>query len=266
MNLTVRRTALVLVSMVAAGAGAFIVSREQAVSSTSMTLTVSAAPGAVVSSADQFEITGARGIEIGVSQIQGGRATTVPGPGPDLGSAVRFPSYTDSPIYARLALTLTPEGGEALSPGSSDFEYGAVFRLDVTTSGSTVDNGDNLFQRGLIDQESQFKLELDRGYAACLVRGADGQLSVRADLKVVPERWYRATCSRTGSAVTVLVEPYAEGRSARVTVDGATGALTFDRKQAASVGGKVTPTGDLVRTATDQFNGAVAEVWIRRLG
>jgi hypothetical protein len=41
--------------------------------------------------------------------------------------------------------------------------------------------------------------------------------------------------------------------------------LTFPASTPASIGGKLNPSGTVVSSATDQFNGAVANVWANRL-
>lgn len=137
---------------------------------------------------------------------------------------------------------MTPTSGDALSPGASDFAYGAVFRLNATSSGRSIDNGDNLFQRGLYEDSSQFKLQLDHGYPSCLVRGSAGQVFASSSTNVTPDKWYRATCTRVGSKVTVQVVPYGSNVTPLSAVaNGSSGTLTFPSSQPAAIGGKVTP-------------------------
>ena len=253
-----------LVSLAAAGSGVLL-TPAQAVPSGSMTLTVSAAPGTAVRGAGQFDISGDSTVDISLKQVDGGRVVTVPGPSSALPSAIQFPSYTDSATYPRATLALTPATGQALSPESSNFEYGAVFRLDETSSGNTRDNGDNLFQRGLYGEGSQFKLQLDNRYPSCLVRGSAGRVVVRSQVRVTPDSWYRVTCSRTDFTVTVAVTSYGGGDTESTSASGQTGMLTFDASRPASIGGKLSPSGSIAANASDQFNGAVAKVWIKRL-
>lgn len=141
-----------------------------------------------------------------------------------------------------------------------------MFRLNATSSGRSIDNGDNLFQRGLYEDPSQFKLQLDHGYPSCLVRGSAGQVFASSSTNVTPDKWYRATCTRVGSKVTVQVVPYGSNVTPLSTVaNGSSGTLTFPSTQPAAIGGKVTPSGAVVSSATDQFNGAVANVWVNRV-
>lgn len=253
-----------LVSLAAVGSGVLL-TPAQAVLSGSMTVTVGAAPGTTAQWAGQFDIGGDSAADISIEQVDGGRAVTVPGPSMALPSAIQFPSYSDSATYPRAAIGLTPTVGQALSPGSSDFEYGAVFRLDETSSGDTLDNGDNLFQRGLHGEGSQFKLQIDHRYPSCVVSGSAGRALVRSQVKVTPDEWYRVTCTRIGSEVTVAVTSYGSGDIESTSTIGGTGTLTFDASRPASIGGKLSPSGSIAANASDQFNGAVAKVWIKGL-
>jgi len=254
-----------LVSLAAAASGVLL-TPAQAVPFGNLTLTVSAAPGTTAQGPGEFDLGGDSTVDISIEQVDGGRAVTVPGPSLALSSAIQFPSYRDSATYyPRAALGLTPAFGQALSPESSDFKYGAVFRLDETSSGGTLDDGDNLFQRGLYGEGSQFKLQLDHRYPSCLVRGSAGRVGVRSQAEVTPNEWYRVTCSRIGFEVTVAVTPYGGGDTERTSTSGGTGTLTFDASLPASIGGKLGRSGSIAANASDQFNGAVAKVWIKRL-
>ena len=141
-----------------------------------------------------------------------------------------------------------------------------MFRVDTTTSTRSVDNGDNLFQRGLYEDPSQFKLQIDHGYPSCLVRGSAGQVFASSPTKVVSGAWYRVTCSRVGTKVTVQWAPYGSTAAPFTTVaTGSSGTLSFPASTPASIGGKLNASGTVVSSATDQFNGAVANVWVNRL-
>jgi hypothetical protein len=112
-----------------------------------------------------------------------------------------------------------------------------------------------------------FKLQVDHGYPSCLVKGSLGEVLVTAPTRVVANTWYSTRCSRVGSRVSVEVVPYggtAAKASATASVSRGSGNLTFDATRSASVGGKLTSSG-AAASSTDQFNGAVAKVWIDRL-
>ncbi len=235
------------------------------VAANSLTMSAVGTPGTIVTGPDQFSVGGDTPVRIAVARISSGNAKVVAGPDATT-RAIEFPSYVKSGTYPRAVVTATPTSGDALSPGASDFEYGAVFRLNATSSGRTIDNGDNVFQRGLYEEPSQFKLQLDHGYPSCLVRGSAGQVFASSSLKVTADRWYRATCSRVGTRVTVQVAPYGSTAApVSAVANGSSGTLTFPATEPAAIGGKVTRTGAVVSSATDQFNGAVANVWVNRI-
>jgi hypothetical protein len=238
-----------------------------AVTSNSLTLRAKGANGTDVAGSAQFQVDGDTAVSIQAVHLDGGRMTVVAGPDASLPSAVDFPDYVSAGTYPRAVLGVTATSGGALSPGSSDFEYGAVFRLDSASAGRADDNGDNLFQRGRYGEASMFKLQVDHGFPSCLVKGSLGAVLVTAPTRVQANTWYSTTCSRIGSRVTVEVVPYggtAARASATASASGGSGSLAFDATRSASVGGKLTSSGGAA-SSTDQFNGAVAKIWIDRL-
>jgi PKD repeat protein len=231
----------------------------------SLTMAVVGTTGTTVTGSAQFSIGGDTPVRIAVARLSGGNAKVVAGP--DVATrAIEFPAYVKSGTYPRAVVSVTPTSGGALSPGAADFEYGAVFRLNATSSGRSIDNGDNVFQRGLYEDASQFKLQIDHGYPSCLVRGSAGQVFASSSLKVTAGKWYRATCSRIGTKVTVQVSAYGSNVApVRAATNGSSGTLTFASTQPAAIGGKVSRSGAVVSSATDQFNGAVANAWVNRV-
>lgn len=163
----------------------------------------------------------------------------------------------------RAVVRVTPAGGGAdpLAPGDADFSFGAEFRIDAESKGTKVDNGDNLVQRGLASDPSQYKLELDGDRPACRIRGSAGDVQVRLEEQVLPGTWYAATCSRSADSVELTVMEYGlYGRTEEfsVTQTGPTGTLAWPKAQTpVSVGGKLAADGQVIRSATDQFNGLV---------
>ena len=253
-----------LMVFVVACAGALEVLSAQAASTSTLALQARGTTGTTVTGADQFTVGGDTTVAISVAGLNGGSAKVVAGPDSTLPRAVQFPPYVTSGTYPRAVVRLIPRSGAALSPGSSGFAYGAVFRLNASSSGRSIDNGNNLFQRGLYADRSQFKLQIDHGYPSCLVRGSAGRVTARSSIKVTPDKWYRATCSRVGSRVTVGVARYGGAASTVTKVfSGSTGTLTFGSSVRTSIGGKLTSTGAVESSSTDQFNGAVARAWIR---
>ncbi len=238
----------------------------EAVNANSLAVQAVGTTGTLVTGSDQFTVGGDTAVKIAVARLSGGTAKVVAGPD-GATQAVEFPAYVKSGAYPRAVIRVTPTSGGGLSPGADDFEYGAVFRLNATSSGRSIDNGDNLFQRGLYNDRAQFKLQIDSGYPSCRVRGSAGQVFARSSTKVTRGKWYSATCSRVGSRLTVQVVPFGSNATPVTNVaNGSSGTLTFPASKPAAVGGKLTASGAVVSGATDQFNGAVANVWANRLG
>ena len=254
-----------LVSVVVVCAGALEVATAQAASTSSLTLQPRGAIGTTVTGAGQFDVGGDTTVNISVAKLSGGNLKVVSGPDSARPRAVQFPSYVGSGTYPRAVLRMNPDSGYALAPGSSDFQYGAVFRLDARSAGRSIDNGNNLLQRGLYSSPAQFKLQVDGGYPSCSVRGSAGRAYVRSGLKIAADRWYRAACTRVGSRVTVSVRPYGGATTVSRSVTHSSGSLSFKSSMPTSIGGKLTASGAVVSSATDQFNGAFANAWVRRL-
>lgn len=255
----------VLLSLVLLVSGVAGTARGATPTANSLTMQVVGTPGTAVSGASQFQVSGDTPVDLAVARLSGGTTKVVAGPGGTATRAVEFPAYVASGTYPRAVVRVTPRSGAALSPGAYDFEYGAVFRLNATSAGRSVDNGDNLLQRGLYADPAQFKLEIDGGHPSCLVRGSAGRVLVRSSTRVTANKWYRVTCSRIGTKVTVQVAPYGSTTPTRAVGNGSSGTLSFPASQPAAIGGKLTPSGAVVSSATDQFNGAVATVWVHRV-
>jgi hypothetical protein len=64
--------------------------------------------------------------------------------------------------------------------------------------------------------------------------------------------------------VSVAVTPYAGGDTDRSEDSGEIGSLSFPSSRPASIGGKLNASGEMVQRSSDQFNGAVAKVWVER--
>ena len=252
----------------ALGLGAPLAVPAHAATTGSMAIAAKGAAGTTVAGSNQFSVTGDTAVAMSVAHLSGGNAVLTAGPGGALPTAVKFPAYVASGTYPRAVVKVAPTSGVALSPGTADFQYGAVFRLDAASQGRTVDNGNNAFQRGLSSDPHMFKLEVDGGHPACTVRGTSGKVVVRSNVSVTPGAWYSATCSRVAGTLSVTVAPYATSIASSTTrtssASGSTGDVTFTSGITASIGGKLYDSGAIDSSASDQFNGAIAEVWIKR--
>lgn len=185
------------------------------------------------------------------------------------GRAARFEPF-DPDLPAELAAVVVfPKGDkDRLAPRRRAFTFGAAFKLDATSQGSKVDNGNNLAQRGLYDDDAQYKLQIDDNRLSCRVKGSAGSILVRADRPVRTQRWNRARCTRRDRTVTlVLVERTSDGNTKhRWRRSGPIGGLAFSSRPPLSIGGKVTDKGEMMSASSDQFNGRIDNVFFRRLG
>lgn len=210
---------------------------------------------------------GSAGIEGVLRTRNGGRAVGVEGPWG--GEAFRLPDFAAGATPSTVPIAITTFGGPGqnawrLNPGTSDFRFGASFKLAGTTGSSWLDNGDNLVQRGLWNAPSQYKIELDRRQPACRVKGAEGAVMVTGSFVVPRGEWFNIQCERDARGVTLSVGGrlpdgsyvHREWRS-----NGRTGSMWgLSGDVPLSVGGKVDDRGAPVLGASDQFNGSVDNV------
>jgi hypothetical protein len=182
------------------------------------------------------------------------------------GPAVRLPAFRSThPGFAMIRVDNIREP-DRMRPGDGDFAFGASFSLDRISDGSAADNGDNLIQRGVFKSPSQYKIQLDQRRVSCLVRGMDGAVVVEGAHPVRPEHWYRVECVRRGESVVLKIAAIdKDGRGPRSITRhrGPIGAVTMPLDTPLSIGGKLAGDGTLHPTSTDQFNGAVAHVFLR---
>jgi hypothetical protein len=170
------------------------------------------------------------------------------------GIALRTPPYSGEATGSFSALRIEPE--EWLSPRLSDFTFGADIRLDPVSNGTAIDNGDNVMQRGLYADAAQYKIQVDKHHASCVVRGTDGAVVVKSKVLLNPSKWYRLTCHRADKTVQLTVQDL-DANSAAITIEktGPIGSLDMLGSEPLSVGAKIGADGEIVRSSTDQFNG-----------
>lgn len=204
---------------------------------------------------------GTADVTVSWSRIDNGRAEPVAGPQGTL--AWDMPAFTTAPSYPRAAMVVrNASDQDSFSPGTQDFMWGADFQLDaVSTAHTGPDNGDNLLQRGLWGQSAEYKAEVDLRRASCAVHGTEGTLLVRAKMQAQPGTWYRMRCYREPDALTVTVRELLDdgwGPITKARVNGPVGAVDYPASMPISIGGKIAPNGVLIKSATDQFNGRIA--------
>lgn len=217
--------------------------------------------GSQVDGAD-LDVTGTGDPEASLLTENGGvvRAAT----DPDTGPALRYPAYVASEEAPTAIFSVTSADPGWLQPGRESFSFGVDVALDTRSSGTHHDNGDNLVQRGLFVDPTQFKLQADHHHPSCLVRGDEGMVLVVSPETLEPDRWYRLICAREGDEVSVTVARLENGKPVdpRTTTDsGEIGSVTFPVDTPVSIGGKLGPD-HLPAAATDQLNGTLARVFV----
>jgi hypothetical protein len=160
------------------------------------------------------------------------------------------------------------EGGDgtevaSLSPGDRPFAIGADFNLDPLSDVGGLDNGNNVLQRGLSSDPSQYKLQVEHGRASCRVLGDEGELVVKSAAEIQPGTWYRMKCSRHEDELVLRVRTLDGTVDARDVVAGRVGAVVAPETTPLAIGGKATWDGQAVKGNSDQFNGALDNIFLR---
>ncbi len=267
--------ACVMVSACAAGPGAPRPAAARSATDTStaglqrvVNIDFEKAPGPMGAPVGSFAQYRTSAIAVDVVALGGAASKLVYTPGVGGGHAISFPSRAaiGKERVALRILTLTDP--DPLSPGRSDFTFGADIRIDDPSS---ADDGDNVLQRGLFSDTSQYKIQLDDHRPSCRVAGNEGEVTVKATDTLPTGQWYRIRCTREGNKVVLSVGAINEaGDAPNPTVFSdfrPTGSVAILRTSTPlSVGGKVTATGDVVESNTDQFNGSIDNVFFEVFG
>jgi hypothetical protein len=215
----------------------------------------------------RFEAAGAR-TNSGVSVLtvrtvsaHGGTVRQVGGFGG--GSAIRLPAFATGSAPMAVMSAVDQQGQDDLSPGTARFRFGADFTLDAQSQGSSVDNGNNLIQRGSFRAAMQYKVEIDGRRPGCRVKGSAGAVSVRSPREVTPDTWYRVKCLREGPTVTLRVVRLADHTAWTYRRSGPIGSVQTPRRSLPlSVGGKVNARGGIATSSSDQFNGRIDNAFV----
>jgi hypothetical protein len=212
---------------------------------------------------DPLATTVAKRVSVRSLETGGGQIVQVPsGNGT---SALRFPPYSPEAQSPRLVLVINPVGAtDVLNPEANDFSFGADLRLNEVSSGKGDDNGDNVLQRGLFSDASQYKLQVDKRVPSWTVKSGKAQLFVKFD-ESLDEGWFRVRCDYEAGSLTVSVSRILTDRFEEFgdkTASVSIGALNFSPSTPATVGGKIGSNGELVLHQSDQFNGELDNVFV----
>ncbi|MGL5825285.1 MAG: hypothetical protein ACRCYU_10785 [Nocardioides sp.] len=189
--------------------------------------------------------------------------------GADSSGAAQFPAGAEVAAGRRAVLRVTSPGSDDLAPGGRAFQFGVDVRYPADSAGDSAgDDGDNLIQRGLFGDEGQYKLQVDEGRPACRIAGVEGQVLVKARLRLASDQWYRLLCERTDDGVTLFAAEIAGSGDdldwMSWTATGETGDIpAADPPASVSIGGKLNPAGGIVEDAPDQFSGVMDNVTFR---
>lgn len=209
--------------------------------------------------AEGREINGQGSAAVTVSVLSLNKPATTFEPGNEDGIALRFPRYTGQAAGSYGALRIEPE--QWLSPGTAAFTFGADIRLDAVSGGSEIDNGDNVMQRGLFSDPAQYKIQVDKHHASCVVRGTEGSVTAKSKLELSAAKWYRLTCQRLDKTVTLTVAEVGSSEPPAVIEKiGEIGLVDFTGSEPVAIGAKIGADGQIVRSSTDQFNGAIDNI------
>jgi hypothetical protein len=220
---------------------------------------------------DTVRVTGSADVDVTVVEAGSGAVLAATGrPGED--RAVNLPGFDPATDGPRAVLRLTNAGdSDDLNPRKRDFSWGADFVLDAASSEpGTSDDGDNLVQRGLFDDDDQYKLQIDGRQPSCRLKGrVPGRTSavdVTSPVEVDSTHWYGARCVRHGTSLDVIVTKFNDDGTTEVTTTSVSSRHVIKVKMAdasvpLSVGGKVNHDGTL-QLDSDQFNGLVDNVFL----
>lgn len=211
---------------------------------------------------------GDAGLQVTVVSADGGQVATAAGRTSNDGTSVGFPAFDPTAPAARAVVRVTnAEATDRLNPAEGRFEFGTDLTLDAVSadvSPGSIDDGDNAVQRGLYNDVTQYKIELDRRQPACRIKGRAGELTVTAAMRVEADRWYRVACTRDGTNVAVSVSWWNADdtmTTQRWSKSGPTGDMApASASVPVSIGGKL--EGSSLVTNTDQFNGRLDNTYL----
>ncbi len=206
---------------------------------------------------------------IEVVSLNGGDIIGAPGV-TNNGSAGDYPDHTTGPDAPRAIIKITNNANFGLlNPAERDFWFGADVNLDaINATAGTNDDGNNVIQRGLFNETSQYKIQIDNGKPSCRIKGTLADVFLGSPATLTPGEPYRIRCERLGTTARLLVWPINPDGSigSSITNNAKTvdlGPLAFDPSIPVSIGGKLNNDGTIVASASDQFNGTIDNAILR---
>lgn len=182
------------------------------------------------------------------------------------GDAGDFPAFSGAANGPRAVVAMVnTTATDAMTPQARGFFFGADINSDAISTGTSYDNGNNIFQRGLYGDAAQYKIQIDHGYAMCRVKGDQGKIALTSAFLMPTGEWFRVRCYRkvlsTGDQVWLEVTPInADGTLGNVVRSKSgikkVGRLTFLPETPVSIGGKLI-SATQIHGASDQFNGLI---------
>lgn len=143
----------------------------------------------------------------------------------------------------------------SLDPGTAPFRWGARIKLQP----NETDDGENIVQKGTWGQAGgQWKLQVDksRGLPSCVVsgrvpgQGSDRRVVLIASIGIADGSWHRVVCSRSASAVEIVIDGVARGSVAMP-------AVTLASSAPVTIGAKSVKPQD-----NDQFHGLLDDIFM----
>lgn len=182
------------------------------------------------------------------------------------GQAADFPNYDGTQNGPRAVVAMTNTTGfDVLTPLAQGFSFGADIMSDSVSTGTSYDNGNNIFQRGLYGDTAQYKIQIDHGYAMCRVKGDKGAVQITSSHLMPTGSWFRVSCARkvvsTGDKLQLDVTPInADGTLGTMVRSTSAikkvGRLSYALATPVSIGGKLI-SATQIHSASDQFNGLI---------
>lgn len=199
-----------------------------------------------------------------VESLVAGGAKTTYGAGAS-GAGLVLPTHAQTKAGQRMILVMRPvSSADPLNPGSRSFDFGADIKLESRSGDNAGDNGDNVLQRGLYGDYSQFKLQVDKRVPSCTVKSGPTRLFVKSKVKL-GNGWHRVGCSYRSGKLSLSVAGITGTTVAAAkvtTVAGTVKPLSFGLKTPVSVGGKFGANGKIVISNPDQFNGVLDNIYL----